>query len=106
MGHGRRFSSRVPTRSAPLTDSSHRSIMNSSNAMDSLSMLMRRWHSLHVADWVSCCSIEGAPEASYGVSGHILRQEELELLIGEGAQLRAQHIVDSDMVSVPSGGSC
>lgn len=39
-GHGQR------TSRAPLTDSSHRSIMNSSRAMDSLSMLMSRWHSL------------------------------------------------------------
>lgn len=36
----------VPTKSAPLTDSSHKSIMNSSRAMDSLSTLMRRWHNL------------------------------------------------------------
>ena len=35
------------TSKAPLTDSSHKSIMNSSNAMDSLSTLMRRWHNLH-----------------------------------------------------------
>lgn len=34
------------TSSAPLTDSSQRSIINSSNAIDSLSTLMRRWHSL------------------------------------------------------------
>lgn len=33
------------TSNAPLTDSSHRSIMKSSKAMDSLSMDMRRWHS-------------------------------------------------------------
>ena len=33
------------TSSAPLTDSSQRSMMNSSRAMDSLSMLMSRWHS-------------------------------------------------------------
>jgi hypothetical protein len=42
----RRHCVRIPTSSAPFTDSSHRSIMNSSSAMDSLSMLMRRWHSL------------------------------------------------------------
>lgn len=33
---------RKPTKSAPLTDSSHKSIMNSSKAIDSLSTLMRR----------------------------------------------------------------
>jgi hypothetical protein len=33
------------TSSAPLTDSSQRSMMNSSRAMDSLSMLMSKWHS-------------------------------------------------------------
>ena len=33
------------TNSAPLTDSSHKSIMNSSKAMDSLSIEMSRWHS-------------------------------------------------------------
>lgn len=36
----------MPTRRAPFTDSSHKSIMNSSSAMDSLLTLMRRWHSL------------------------------------------------------------
>ena len=30
---------------APFTDSSHKSMMNSSNAMDSLSTEMTRWHS-------------------------------------------------------------
>jgi hypothetical protein len=38
----RRHGMLKPTRSAPLTDSSHKSIINSSSAMDSLSMLMRR----------------------------------------------------------------
>jgi hypothetical protein len=33
------------TSRAPLTDSSHKSIMNSSRAMDSLSSEMSRWHS-------------------------------------------------------------
>src|SRR5690242_16145524 len=41
--HGRMSRSREPTRSAPLTDSSHKSMMNSSKAIDSLSMLIRRW---------------------------------------------------------------
>lgn len=34
----------VHTSKAPLTDSSHKSTMNSSSAMDSLSMEMSRWH--------------------------------------------------------------
>lgn len=38
--------------------------------------------------------------------GDVLRQEELELLVREGAQLRAEHIVDSDMVCVPTGAAC
>lgn len=42
----------VPTRSAPFTDSSHRSIRNSSRAIESLSMLMRRWHSLRAMSYV------------------------------------------------------
>lgn len=32
--------------------------------------------------------------------GDVLRQEELELLIGEEAQLRTEHIVDADMVCI------
>jgi hypothetical protein len=39
----------APTSSAPLTDSSQRSMMNSSSAMDSLSILISRWHSLFPA---------------------------------------------------------
>lgn len=92
---------RSPTRSAPLTDSSHRSMMNSSRAMDSLSMLMSRWHSLRFRRL-------GKLLLSYtdggSLNGDVLRQEELELLIRKGAQLRAEHIVDSDMVCVPPGG--
>ena len=38
--------------------------------------------------------------------GDVLREEELELLVRKGAQLRAEHIVDSDMVSVPPVGNC
>lgn len=38
--------------------------------------------------------------------GDVLRQEELELFIGERAQLRAEHVVDSDMISIPPGGEC
>jgi hypothetical protein len=38
-------SRRGNTSRAPLTDSSHKSIMNSSRAMDSLSIEMSRWHS-------------------------------------------------------------
>ena len=51
------------TNSAPLTDSSHRSIMNSSRAIDSLSMLISRWHSLRVAVLVSCCGAARALDA-------------------------------------------
>jgi hypothetical protein len=32
----------------------------------------------------------------------VLRQEELKLFIGECAQLRAEHIMNSDMVCVPT----
>lgn len=46
MRDGRGWGARARTSRAPLTDSSHRSMMNSSNAMDSLSMLMSRWQSL------------------------------------------------------------
>ena len=38
--------------------------------------------------------------------GHVLRQEELELFIGECAQLRAEHIMDSDMVCIPTVDEC
>ena len=34
--------------------------------------------------------------------GDVLREEELELLVGELAQLRTEHIVDSDVVCIPA----
>lgn len=104
-GHGHRSGSRDPTRSAPLTDSSHRSMMNSSSAMDSLSMLIRRWHSLRVAGLVSWCCYAWHGRRRRREGGNILREEELELLVGKRAQLRAEHVVDPDMVSVPPAGT-
>jgi len=41
------------------------------------------------------------PEMGDGC-GDVLRQEELELLVRKLAQLRAEHIVDSDMVCIAS----
>ena len=35
-------------------------------------------------------------------AGDVLRQEELELLVGELAQLGTEHIVDSDVVCIPA----
>lgn len=60
-------------------------------------MLMRRWHSL----WgrVSGQSLRGG-----GPHGDVLGQEELELLVGELAQLGTEHIVDADVVCIPSAG--
>lgn len=37
-------------------------------------------------------------------NGDILREEELELLVGKSAQLRAEHIVDADMICIPTVG--
>ena len=34
--------------------------------------------------------------------GDVLREEELELLVGELAQLRTEHIVDSDVICIPA----
>lgn len=45
---------------------------------------------------VSCCG----PGGRRLRGGDLLRQEELELLVGKGAQLGAEHIVDSDMISI------
>jgi hypothetical protein len=36
------------------------------------------------------------------VCGDVLREEELELLVSELAQLRTEHIVDSDVVCIPA----
>lgn len=35
-----------------------------------------------------------------GTSGDVLREEELELVVGELAQLRTEHIVDADVVCI------
>lgn len=37
-------------------------------------------------------------------AGDVLREEELELLVGELAQLRTEHIVDSDVICIPAVG--
>lgn len=37
-------------------------------------------------------------------AGDVLRKEELELLIGKLAQLRTEHIVDSDVICIPAVG--
>lgn len=38
-----------------------------------------------------------------GDEGNALRQEEFDLLVGELAQLGAEHIVDADVVCISSG---
>ena len=43
-----------------------------------------------------------AVHVSSRVDGDVLREEELELLVGELAQLRTEHIVDSDVVCIPA----
>ena len=40
--------------------------------------------------------------SSWWAGGDVLREEELELLVGELAQLRTEHIVDSDVVCIPA----
>jgi hypothetical protein len=37
--------------------------------------------------------------------GDVLREEELELLVRKLAQLRAEHIVDADVVCIASAGA-
>jgi hypothetical protein len=72
-------------------------MMNSSRAIDSLSMLISRWHSLsrHVSYTLS---------RRRQVGGDVLREEELELLVCELAQLGAEHVVNADVVCIASGG--
>lgn len=49
----RNMTRHAQTSKAPVTDSSHRSNMNSSSAMDSLSTLMIRWHNCGTAQGAS-----------------------------------------------------
>ena len=64
--------------------------------MDSLSILIRRWHSLRAR----LCKLS-VQSIELG-RGDVLREEELELLVGELAQLRTEHIVYSNVICIPA----
>lgn len=66
-----------------MTDSSQRSKRNSSNAIDSLSTLTMRWHSCGTAH---VCQPKMLPCVCVG---RVLRTEELDVLVGKLAKLRA-----------------
>ena len=74
--------------------------MNSSRAMGSLSTLMRRWHNLRAVSYRPGSAPTERPRGDVDV----LRQEELNLLVGEVAELGAEDVVDPDMVCVSPAG--